>query len=188
MKKLFVLLSPMVFTLFVACGGSEEPPPQALNSPAGPEGLKQVEDTAFRMKETCGKEYAPFVMQTAATLQFPQAAAPFQGAIQRPEAQNCNDQVMNFLMAYGTYYQGEAGNPGPQRYLVNQFKNIGDKWGQQLQASGIPITPSLVAGLVANGQGIGQDLMGKLQSTPLAPETRDLLSGQLGAALQYSGI
>lgn len=187
MKRLFILAMPLVFTLFTACGGSEEPPPQALNGD-NPEGLAQVEETAGRMKEVCAQELTPFVTQTAAATAFPQQAAPFAGQIQRPDAQGCQDQAMNFLMAYGTYYKGEANNPGPQKYLMDQFKNVGTKLGQNVSASGIPLTPSVVAGLVQQGKGLGNDVLSKLATADIAPATKRLLEGELGKAISSGGI
>ena len=149
MKKYLVILSPIVFVFFIACGGKDDgaPPPippalgLAMNNPNDQQALRDLQMAANQAKRECSQSMSPLMLVMATRIQSGSPGLPFlpQGA-----GGDCSNSLTNFLMQYSTLAQGQyANDPSTRPWFISQVGGIINRIGGFLVSQGVQLTPDL---------------------------------------------
>ena len=164
MKRTLIALLPLVFVVFVGCGGDDEEPPKPPTatdqSASTKQGFNDLYNLANKMKGSCSSGMTPIFLalamgkpaggaSTAATPSSGGAYGSPAGAMAAPP-QNCSDDLMNVLMAFttlqfmnGNKAQLYANTPEGRKWIAMQIAGVINQVGRQLIAQGVPMTPEL---------------------------------------------
>jgi len=177
MRRLFIFLSPLVFTLIVGCGGDDgAPPPQPpqlnMNNPTDQQQLATMASLAQQTKGSCSQSGTNSLMPVIPVL-FGQPAAA-QGAIPSlpPIGGDCSDSLINFIMMYVTMKNGQyANDPSTRPWFVSQLGGIVNRVGANLEAKlGRRLTLEEQQKLMQTSWGLVQrDVLSSPQFQPVRP-------------------